>query len=209
MLAISIVRYRPEAVIHHLVNKAKSMNAREIDEVEICVDSWIIQDGNYGDFDVGDKVRCALEFYGDLSATALCAPAMTHLQQNDYRVRAQVVYLAPDAWAVDFGIAAFQEYRPPEFAHIGAWVEGKIGLALDPFMYKDGLVHEIGMPDLFNTWEITSIARDDTPWIALSCGKMLSRDPEHPRWTKVEKTDAWNDDNGRSAYLLRLRISRS
>jgi hypothetical protein len=184
------------------------MSAREIDEVEICVDSWIIQDGNYGDFCVRDKVRCALEFYGDLSATAQCAPAMTHLRQNDYRVRAQVVYRAPDAWAVDFGLAAFQEYQPPEFAHIGSWVEGKIGLALDPFIYKDRLVHEIGMPDLFNTWEITSIARDDTPWIAASCGKMLSRDPEHPRWTKVEQTDAWNDDNGRSAYLLRLRVSR-
>lgn len=181
------------------------MSTREIDEVEICVDSWIIQDGNYGDFRVGDKVRCALEFDGDLSATEQCAPAMTHLRQNDYRVRAQVVFLSPDVWVVDFGLAAFQEYRPPKFAHIGAWVEGKIGLALDPFMYKDRLAHEIGMPDLFNTWEITSIARDDTLWIASSCGKMLSRDPEHPRWTKVAQTDAWNDDNGRSVYLLRLQ----
>lgn len=184
------------------------MSAREIDEVEICVDSWIIQDGNYGDFHVGDKVRCALEFYGDLSESAQCTPAMRHLRQNDYQVCAQVVYLTPDAWAVDFGLAAFHEYKPPEFAHIGSWVEGKIGLALDPFMYKDRLVHEIGMPDLFNTWEITNIARDDTPWIAASCGKMFSRDPEHPIWTKVEHTDAWNDDNGRSAYLLRLRVSR-
>lgn len=184
------------------------MSAREIHEVEILVDSWIIQDGNYGDFRVGDKVTCALEFYGDLSATVQSAPAMTHLGQNNYQVRAQVVYLAPDAWAVDFGLAAFQEYQPPGFAHIGAWVKGKIGLALDPFMYKDRLVHESGMPDIFNTWEITSIARDDTPWIASSCGKVLSRDPERSRWTETEKTDAWNDDNGRGAYLLRLRVSR-
>lgn len=184
------------------------MTTREIDEVEICADSWIIQDGNYGDFSVGDEIRCAFEFYGDLSATAQCTPAMMHLRQNDYRVRAQVVYVAPDAWAVDFGLAAFREYRPPKFARIGAWVEGKIGLALDPFMYKDRLAHDTDMPDLFNTWEITSITRDDTPWIASACGKIFSRDPEHPRWTEVKQTGAWNDDNGRSAYLLRLRVSR-
>jgi len=184
------------------------MSTREINEVEIWVDSWIIQDGNYGDFSVGDEVRCALEFYGDLSAAAQYTSAMTHLQQNDYQIRAQVVYVAPDAWAVDFGLAVYQEYRPPEFARVGTWVKGRIGLALDPFMYKDRLANETGMPDLFNTWEITSIARDDTPWVVSSCGKILSRDPEYHRWTEVEQTDAWNDDNGRGAYLLHLRVSR-
>jgi len=184
------------------------MNEREIDEVEICVDGWIIQDGNYGDFHVGDEVRCALEFYGDLRATEKCTLVMEHLRQNDYRVRAQVVFLAPDAWAINFGLMAFQEYRPPESVRVGGWMEGEIGLAVDPFMYKDRLAHEIGMPDLFNTWEIMSITRDDTPWVASSCGKILSRDQEHPRWTRVQQTDAWNDDDGRSVYLLRLRVSR-
>ena len=45
-------------------------------------------------------------------------------RQNDYQVCAQVVYLAPDAWAVDFGLAAFQELQPPEFVQIRPWVEG-------------------------------------------------------------------------------------
>lgn len=182
------------------------MNKPEIDEVQICVDAWIIQDGNYGDFHVGEEVRCALEFYGDLSATGQCTPCMTHLGQNDYRVRAQVVFVGADAWAVDFGLAAFQEYRPPEFVRIGAWVEGEIGLAIDPFMYKDRLASETGMPDLFHTWKIVRIERDDTPWIASSCGKILSRDQDHRHWTEVQRTDAWNDDDGRSAYLLRLRL---
>jgi hypothetical protein len=39
----------------------------EIDEVEICIDAWIIQDGNYDDFHLGEKLKCAFEFYGDLS----------------------------------------------------------------------------------------------------------------------------------------------
>jgi hypothetical protein len=184
------------------------MSNPKIEEIEICLDAWIIQDGNYGDFQVGDEVRCALEFDGDLDETEQCTSSMTHLRQNVYRVRAQVVFVGPDAWAVDFGLAAFQEHRPPEFARAGAWVEGEIELALDSFMYKDRLANEIGMPDLFNTWEITNIARDDTPWIASSCEKELSRDQNHSRWTDVQQTDAWNDDEGRSAYLLRLRKSR-
>jgi hypothetical protein len=181
------------------------VNLIEIDDVEICVDGWIIQDGNYGDFHVGEEIRCAFEFHGDLNATAQRTPSMTRLRQNNYQVCAQVVFAGPDAWAVDFGLTAYQEYRPPGFVRIGAWVEGEIGLAIDPFMYKDRLANGIGMPDLFNTWEITGIARDDTPWIASSCGKVLSRDQEHPRWSNVQQTDAWNDDDGRSAYLLRLR----
>lgn len=108
------------------------MSKFKIDEAEICVDAWIIQDGNYGDFHVGEEVRCAFEFYGDLNATAQCTPSLTHLRQNNYRVRAQVVFVGSDACAVDFGLAAFQEYRPPEFVRIDAWVEGEIGLAIDP-----------------------------------------------------------------------------
>jgi hypothetical protein len=176
------------------------------DEVEICVDAWIIQDGNYGDFRVGEEIRCAFEFYGELNATAQCTPSMTRLRQNNYRVCAQIVFAGLDAWAVDFGLAAFQEHRPPGFVRIGAWVEGEVELTIDPFMYKDRLMNEIGMPDLFNTWQIVGIARDDTPWIASSCGKILTRDQDHPCWTNVQQTDAWNDDGGRSAYLLRLRV---
>lgn len=175
-----------------------------IDEVEICVDAWIIQDGNYGDFHVGEELRCAFEFHGDLNVTAQRTPSMTRLQHNNYVVRAQVMFVGPDAWAVDFGLPAFQEYRPPGFVRVGAWVEGEIELAIDPFMYKDRLKNEIGMPDLFNAWQISGIARDDTPWIASSCGKVLSRDQDHPRWTNVQQTNAWNDDDVRSAYLLRL-----
>ena len=178
-----------------------------IDEVEICVDAWIIQDGNYGDFHVGDVVRCAFEFYGDVNPTSQCSPSIRHLRGNDYRVRAEVVFVDTDCWVVDFGLATYQECRPPEFAHIGTWVEGEIGLALDPFMYKDLLANKIGMPDLFNKWMVIDIERDDTPWIASPCGKILSRDHERARWTEVQQTDAWNDDGGRSGYLLRLHVA--
>lgn len=148
------------------------MGKPEVDEVEVGVDAWVIQDGNYADFNVNDEVKCALEFHGELNATAQCTPSVTHLRQNIYRVRAQVVFVGPDAWAIDFGLPAYQEYRPPQSARIGAWVEGEINLGLDPFMYKDRLANECGMPNLLSTWIIAEIARDDTPWIESPCGKI-------------------------------------
>ncbi|WP_397452057.1 hypothetical protein [Pseudomonas sp. NA-150] len=125
-----------------------------------------------------------------------------------YRVCAQVIFSAPDAWAIDCNLPVLQDSQPPEIVSTGTWTEGEIGLAIDPFFYKERLVNEAGMPDLFNTWQIIGITREDTPWIESQCGKIFSRDRERPHWTAVQQTDAWNDDSGRSAYLLRLRMLR-
>ncbi|MFF7709666.1 hypothetical protein [Pseudomonas sp. NPDC007930] len=174
-------------------------------ELTLCVDAWIIQDGNYGEFHRGDSLTCAIEFYGELRASAQRRAAITHLKENLYRVCAQVVFSAPHAWAIDFGLGAFQECPPPAGAANGAWFEGELELAIDPFFYREYLYKAPGMPDLFNTWQIGAVARNDTPWVKAPNGNVYVRDVARSQWTPVEHTDAWHDDDGRSAYLLQLR----
>jgi hypothetical protein len=177
----------------------------DMQEFQIVVDSWIIQDGNYGDFRVGDQIECAIEFGGgNLRPSQQRCVSVVHRGQNVYFVCAQVIYSEPDVWAIEFGLRAFEERRPPEFAVSGSWVEGEIELGIDPFFYKEHLCKLVGMPNLFNHWEVARIERDDTPWITSGLGRVFSRDQQNVRWTDVQQTDAWNDDDGRSAYLLHL-----
>jgi hypothetical protein len=174
-------------------------------ELQIIVDSWIIQDGNYGDFRIGEQSKFAIEFSGgNLRPSQQSRASLVHQGQNLYFVCAQVIYSGPDVWAIEFGLRTFEERRPPEFAASGSWIEGEIELGIDPFFYKEYLCKLVGMPDLFNHWQIARIERDDTPWIKSESGKLFSRDPQNVRWTDVQQTDAWNDDDGRSAYLLHL-----
>lgn len=174
-------------------------------QFQIGIDSWIIQDGNYGDFRVGDQIVCAIEFAGgNLRPSQQRRVSVVHLGKNIYFVCAQVLYSRTDVWAIEFGLRTFEERRPPEFAASGAWVEGEIELGIDPFFYKERLCKLVDMPNLFNQWEIARIERDDTPWITSGAGNVFSRDQQNICWTDVQHTDAWNDDDGRSAYLLDL-----
>ena len=62
-----------------------------------------------------------------------------------------------------------------------------------------------GLPNLFYNWHVASIKRNDTPWIVevnAHGGKTLSRDETKENGTSVARTDAWNDDEGRSSYVL-------
>jgi hypothetical protein len=178
-------------------------------QFKILVDSWIIQDGNYGNFRVGDHVECAIEFAGgNLRPSQQRRFSVRHLEQNVYFVCAQVIYSSQEVWAIEFGLSTFEERRPPEFAASGSWVEGEIELGIDPFFYKERLCKLVGMPNLFNRWEIARIERDDTPWVTSGAGNVFSRDQQNMRWTGVQHTDAWNDDDGRSAYLLHLTSRR-
>lgn len=176
-----------------------------VQQFQIIVDSWVIQDGNYGDFEVGDQTEFAIEFTGgNLRSSQQRCVSVVHRGQNVYSVCAQVIYSRPDVWAIEFGLRTFEERRPPEFAVSGSWVEGKIELGIDPFFYKERLCKLAGMPNLFNQWEIARIERDDTPWIRSTAGNVFTRDQQKVHWTDVQRTDAWNDDDGRSAYLLHL-----
>lgn len=174
----------------------------------IAVDSWIIQDGNYDDFAVGDRTSFALEFAGNqLRPSASRVPRAMHVGHGVYDLCAQVCFLHSGVWIVDFGTLAFWEAPPPSFAEVGGWVEGRALLGIDPFFYKEYLYKLPGMPCLFYDWRISGIERNDTPWLFeanAQGGGTYTRDEAQMRWSSVARTDAWNDDNGRSAYVLSI-----
>lgn len=177
-----------------------------MEKLSIAVDSWIIQDGNYGDFAVGDRPEFAVEFVGStLRVSASKRSLARHLGHGAYEVCAQVVFVDANVWVIDFGVCAFSESKPPEFAKPGMWVEGEVFVGIDPYFYMEYLHKIPEMPNLFYSWTVASIMRNDTPWLVevnAHGGKMLSRDEANETWVNVARTDAWNDDEGRSSYVL-------
>jgi hypothetical protein len=132
----------------------------------IDVNSWIIQDGNYADFIVGDRSKFALEFGGNpLIPSRQTSAMMAHVEGSTYRVTAQVKFVGQNVWVIDFGIMAFWECKAPIFATVDSWIEGEISLGIDPFFYKEYLYKEEGIPNLFYNWTITKIERNETPWL--------------------------------------------
>ena len=169
----------------------------------VAVHSWIIQDGNYGDFAVGDEAEFALEFSENtLRPSASKETLARHLGHGVYEVCAQVLFADAKAWVIDFGLCAFREATPPEFAVPGTWVEGKLLVGIDPYFYMEYLYKLPGMPYLFYNWHVASIMRNDTPWLVevnANGGKTFSRDEAKETWNNVARTEAWNHD---TSYVL-------
>ena len=98
------------------------------------------------------------------------------------------------------------DVEPPSFAKIGDWVEGDIFVGIDPFFYKEYLHKLPGMPNLYYNWKVEGVLRQDTPWFSAvneQARVTLSRDAARERWTDVQHTKAWDDDDGRESDVLR------
>lgn len=176
--------------------------------LRIGVDAWIIQDGNYVDFAVGQKAKFALEFYPPQELLpAQPGPAVAeHLMASRYRIRGRVVLAGTKAWVLDTGsFMAFQEQRPPRHAAAGTWVEGDIYLGIDPFYYFERLHQLKGMPPLSYHWAVREILLETTPWVDgkdESGRAWKTRDKQKESFVPVEKTDGWKDDKGMGHYVL-------
>jgi hypothetical protein len=171
------------------------------------LNSWIIQDGNYGEFERGGSYKLALEFDGSALSPSEERTMQYKIKRTSvYDVVAKVIFAAPEVWVLDFGVKVFCEAKPPSFATVGRWVQGEIWIGIDPFFYKERLNQMQGMPDLSVDWSVTRIQLETTPWIEDVSGgtKLRRRDTEHESWTDRAVTDAWTDDGGAADYLLSL-----
>jgi hypothetical protein len=185
--------------------------SREVESLEQSVtflqanlSSWIIQDGNYGDFDIGDIIRCALEFWwNDLHPSSQHEFRAVHLIDDVYQVCGKIIYSNSHVFVIDIGIKAYCECSPPDFATEGVWFEGKVSFGIDPFFYKEYLSREEGIPDIFYEWNVRRIELNNTPWIENR--SLRTRDETRKNWSDVKATDAWNDDNGNAEYILHLQ----
>jgi hypothetical protein len=175
--------------------------------VHIGLSSWIIQDGNYGDFTVGQQTKFALEFYlpHDLQGAPDGPAASEHITGSRYRVRGRVVFSNPNVWVIDTGtFVTFQETPPPSHAIVGKWVVGEINLGIDPFFYFEYLHRIEGMPCLSYPWMVRKIFRETTPWIEVTndAGTYTARDQPREAFVPIHETKAWEDDDGNANYVL-------
>jgi hypothetical protein len=175
-------------------------------EWEIGLSSWIIQDGNYGDFETGQHAEFALEFYSQTYRKSdVSSKTLKKLGAAEYEIIGEVIYLTPEVWILNFGICAFQESKPPEGISIGDFVVAKIHLGIDPFFYFERLFALPKMPALIYSWKINAIGQQTAPLIEShepSGQKTLIRDEKKVGYSVIAKTDAWKDDGGHAEYVL-------
>lgn len=178
-----------------------------MDSLNIGIDAWIIQDGNYGDVRVGQEATFALEFFPEIFVSSTTrTPSAKLLAGCQYEVCAQIVFLTKEVWVLDMGFLAYQETVPPDYARAGDWVTGQMYLGIDPFYYFEYLHKLPGMPDLKYSFKVERIHLETTPWIATSeesGRRLLKRDKRMESYKEVQETDAWNDDEGHASYVLR------
>ncbi len=176
---------------------------------KINLASWIIQDGNYGDFAKGDECEFALEFWPErLELTERAQPCCTWVKDCYYSVTARIVMCQEDVWVLNFGLLAYQESSPLKGLAIGDCVAGRIGIGIDPFFYSERLHALPGMPPLNYSWKIERILLQTAPFVETTrpgTGKVLVRDESNRGYRDIGKTDAWHDDGGIAEYLLECR----
>lgn len=176
----------------------------------IGLDSWVLQDGNYTDFAVGQRRQFALEF-GYLRSRRL---QHTQARQTSVRhsgsgtthaVTGELLQAPRDRemvlFILDFGLLAYDrqmvldDLEPPP---VGSWLEGEISLHVDHFIYMDHFGPRGLAPALIYTWRIDDIQIDTSPiiWIDASHpdyvgpdeGPEPRRDRDRESWRSVRRT---------------------
>lgn len=180
--------------------------------LHIGLSGWIIQDGNYAEFEAGSEYRFALEFGSDdlvVDADPGSGPRLSQVSKSCHEVAGLVVYRSETAWAVDFGVPAYQLSTPPAWARVGLPVRGRVCLGVDPYFYSAELCHREGMPDLFRRWSVRRILLETTPFkdVTDALGMTVSeRDASRESFVEVPATDAWNHEGGNAEYFLECEV---
>jgi len=164
--------------------------------------SWIIQDGNYADFRVGETRAFALEFYAaqPLARTQRQDRSLQIRGDAQFSVVATSLYRAEDWWALDFGTLAYSDRPAPVDHKAGDMFQGDIYLGVDPFFYFEDLSKRPDSPPLIFDWRIVRIEMQTAPFIERD--GMQVRDPDKIGWREIDRTNAWSDDNGSAEYIL-------
>ena len=170
----------------------------------VGLSSVVIQDGNYDDFEVGQRRRFALEFYeADLAVAPDAEPSASAVGDGRYDVTARVGFADRGLAVLDFGLLAYRDTIPPA-VEPGATVRCRVFLEVDKFSYFERHAKREGVPPAVYSWTITGIWRRPAAFPAAifrGTGVQSVR-PGHER---LERTQAWLDDAS-DGYVLRCRL---
>ncbi len=195
-----------------------------VDQWSIGLSSWILQDGNYTDFEVGQRRQFALEFGYDRNDRLVPVEDEALACQytgawSRYQVTADLLTDAAEfargMFVLDFGLVAYTRWmvlddlEPPT---AGTRLRGPISLGVDPFDYMDLRMRPDGVPPLIYTWVIEGIETSTTPAIRVPYGHplyggpdegpRLVPDPTRESWQPVTRTRTWDDAH----YRLRCSL---
>lgn len=178
----------------------------------IGLSSWIIQDGNYPDFEVGQERPFALQFYAHEPLKAMRAQNIIqpqHVYRGDCRfsIIGKSIHAGLDWWAMDFGIPAYTSHAPPMPHKVGDLFEGDIYLGVDRYDYFELFSRSADAPALIFDWRVERIEMQTASFIEQE-DRMMIRDPAKIGWRDLPETNAWKDDGGHAEYILHcVRLS--
>jgi hypothetical protein len=168
--------------------------------MRIGLSAWIVQDGNYRDFAVGDVRPFALEFYAEkFSVKSSGSIGMKHLKDCIYEIEAQVIFKKAKLTIIDFGYRAYTEGKID--AKAGDWIKGEVGIGIDPFFYFESWERDPEVPKIKSKWRVDRIFMDTTPLVEFE-SKNFRRDEARFSEIEIQMTNAWNDDSGNGSYAL-------
>jgi hypothetical protein len=148
--------------------------------LEIYPARWIIEDGNYDDFRVGERRRFALEFWptAPLTKSEREFTCLRDQGGHSYEVSSRLVFASQGVQVIDCGVLAYSE-RESDIdgqCRVGDFVRGTLRLCVDPFFYFEQHSKIPGIPPLIYMWRINSIEQDTTPFILSHDGRTYFRD---------------------------------
>lgn len=180
----------------------------------IFLPPWVIQDGNYGDFKVGDEYAFALEFHAlvRLKATPMAPKKgayLTYRGNAQYDVvGAERLHAGDNWWVADFGVPAYTLGSCVDSSESPMWLSGKIVLEVDPFPYFERLSKLPSAPPLIFDWRIERIERraslDGKKSPSFHVSQVYNAGASNSDWHAVTATTAWDDPLGID-YLLHCK----
>ncbi len=166
-------------------------------------DAWIIQDGNYADFERGQVVELAVEVVFESTTPAKSAlVGARRVDASTYDVTGRVIAIDDDVWVLDIGLRVYSSSRRPSWGAVGDVVAGRAYVGVDAFAYVERLAERPSIPPLLYTWTIERIERLGRP----STGEGRARAGAS---REVVATDASADDDGHASYVLHCCLDPS
>lgn len=172
------------------------------ESIEIGLPSWIIQDGNYKDFRVGDTVKFAVELRPTTveRTKSIPFPIVKRIGPAKYQGIALVLSVRPEVWVLDIGICAYIDSPPAVQVAVGDYLSVDFVLGVDPYFYSEVFARLSDFPAMIYTWRVQSILIETAPFVERD--HKFVRDPAKLCRRAITETDAQNDDNGNGDYVL-------
>jgi hypothetical protein len=160
--------------------------------LKIYLPRWIIEDGNYADFCVGEKRKFALEFWtaSPLTRSAESAVGLRRQSQRVYHVVGRLIFATDGVLVIDCGVLAYSDQGTDVEGGcgVGDIVQGNLSFGVDPFFYLEQHFKIPGIPPLIYEWRVNSIEQDMTPYIFSKERQLYFRDESQTRYEEVRST---------------------